>query len=141
MPLNNHYNPRLKDYARQHRNNSTKAEIILWSKLLKNRKMMGYQFLRQRPIDNYIADFFCKELKLIIEADGITHTFEENFEYEIKRTKRLKELGYSILRFNDGEILKDLINVYRTISGNIEIMEEKNPELLELKKRKPMKRI
>ncbi|MEX0360394.1 MAG: endonuclease domain-containing protein, partial [Allomuricauda sp.] len=57
------YNPKLKELARQLRNNSTKAEIILWQKL-KRKQLHGYDFHRQKPIDNYILDFFCHELML-----------------------------------------------------------------------------
>jgi very-short-patch-repair endonuclease len=60
------YNPKLKEYARQLRNNSTRSEIILW-KYLKGKQMLGYDFHRQKPIDNYIVDFFCSELMLAIE--------------------------------------------------------------------------
>ena len=98
--------------------------------------MMGYQFLRQRPIDKFIVDFFCKELKLVIEVDGLTHMFEENFEKEFNRQKRLEELGYVVIRFSDDEVLNHRDNVLRTLSGFIEIQEELNPELIELKKRK-----
>jgi very-short-patch-repair endonuclease len=61
--MNNNYNKELRSFAIKNRNASTKAEIRLWCELLRNKKMMGFQFLRQRPIDNYIADFFCKEIK------------------------------------------------------------------------------
>ena len=70
------YNPKLKEKARHLRNNSTKAEIRLWL-YLKRRQMMGYDFHRQKPIDNFIVDFFCRELMLAIELDGYTHTFEK----------------------------------------------------------------
>ena len=68
------YNPKLKEFAKQLRNNSTKAEIILWQKL-KRDQMYGYDFHRQKPIDNYILDFFCYELMLGIEVDGYSHDF------------------------------------------------------------------
>ena len=136
MTPNNNYNKHLKQFARNLRNQSTKAEIILWSRVLRNRSMMGYQFLRQRPIDKFIVDFFCKELKLVIEVDGLTHMFEENFEKEFNRQKRLEELGYVVIRFSDDEVLNHRDNVLRTLGGFIEIQEELNPELIELKKRK-----
>jgi very-short-patch-repair endonuclease len=66
------YNPKLKMLARQLRNNSTKAEVKLWMEL-RGDKMLGYDFHRQKPIDNYILDFFCYELMLGIETDGFTH--------------------------------------------------------------------
>lgn len=60
------YNPALKEKARELRNNSTKTEILLWLNL-KGKQMRGYDFHRQKPIDNYIVDFFCNELMLAIE--------------------------------------------------------------------------
>lgn len=55
----------------------TKAEACLWKYALRARQMKGYQFRRQRPVINYIADFMCKDLMLIIEVDGLSHQFEE----------------------------------------------------------------
>jgi len=119
MNANNNYNKILKPYARKHRNNSTQAEIRLWSKLLRNKQMLGFPFLRQRPIDNYIADFFCKELKLIIETDGITHHNPEARERDKVREKRLMELGYHLIRFDDAEVMWDIDNVRLEIEEKI----------------------
>ena len=94
------YNPKLKELARQLRNNSTKAEIYLWLKL-KNKQMYGYDFHRQKPIDNYILDFFCHELMLGIEVDGYSH---ELLEIQIKDTikeRQMNLLGITLLRFSD----------------------------------------
>jgi very-short-patch-repair endonuclease len=60
--------------ARELRSNMTKAEIILWSRL-RSKKVEGYKFRRQEPIFDYIVDFYCHELKLIIEVDGEIHFF------------------------------------------------------------------
>lgn len=70
------YNPKLKGYARELRNSSTFAEIVLWG-YLKGKQMRGYDFDRQRPIDNYIVDFYCKDLQLAIEIDGESHYGKE----------------------------------------------------------------
>ncbi len=67
-----YYNPKLKQLARNLRNHSTLSEVLLWNQL-KRRQMMGYQFYRQRPIGNYIVDFFCPKLNLVIEIDGESH--------------------------------------------------------------------
>ncbi len=83
------YNPKLKEKARHLGNNSTKAEIRLWL-YLKVRQMMGYDFHRQKPTDNFIVDFFCRELMLAIELDGYTHTFEEVADRDEKKEQRLK---------------------------------------------------
>ena len=71
---NNYYNEKLKPFAKALRNDSTKAEVRLWGELL-NKRRLGFSFLRQRPIHKYIADFRCKELKLIMEVDGYSHYF------------------------------------------------------------------
>jgi very-short-patch-repair endonuclease len=108
------YNPELKELARQLRNNSTKAEIILWQKL-KRKQMYGYDFHRQKPIDNYILDFFCHELMLGIEVDGYSHQIVEVFENDEKKTFKMNELGITILRFSDNQIFNDMQNVLRAI--------------------------
>jgi very-short-patch-repair endonuclease len=78
------YNPKLKKLARILRNRSTKSEIILWH-YLKSKQMMGYDFHRQKPIDDYILDFFCNELMLGIDLDRYSHQLEEVFEKDLKK--------------------------------------------------------
>ncbi|NDK56733.1 endonuclease domain-containing protein [Pontibacter fetidus] len=117
MPNNNHYNQNLKPFARSLRKESTKAEVRLWCEVLSKGKT-GYTFLRQRPIGNYIADFLCKELKLVIEVDGYSHNFKT--EEDLERDKEIADLGYTTLRFSDTEVMKDLPNVERVIIGWIE---------------------
>lgn len=112
---NLYYNKKLKGFARRLRRESTKAEIILWQEILRGRQMHGYTFLRQRPVLNYIADFFCKELMLIIEVDGFTHEWEEQWQLDQKRQKKLEQLGFDVLRFTDNEVLKGISNVERVI--------------------------
>ncbi|PKV63208.1 endonuclease domain-containing protein [Pontibacter ramchanderi] len=117
MPHNNHYNHQLKPLAKALRKESTKAEVRLWCEVLSKSKT-GYTFLRQRPVGKYIADFMCKELKLIIEVDGYSHNFKAKEDEE--RDMVLNELGYSVLRFHDEEVLKNLPNVHRVIEAFIE---------------------
>ena len=112
------YNPKLKEKARRLRNNSTKAEIRLWL-YLKGRQMMGYDFHRQRPIDNYIVDFFCRELMLAIEIDGYTHTFEEVADRDEKKEKRLRELGVRVIRFRDEDVMNNLEGVIKEIEDRV----------------------
>ena len=119
------YNPNLKEFARQLRNNSTKAEVILWQKL-KNKQMYGYDFHRQKPIDNYIIDFFCYELMLAIEVDGYSHQLEEVYDKDIIKTQKLNQLGISLLRFTDNEVLKDTFNVLLAIENYITDFEEES---------------
>ena len=120
------YNPKLKEYARQLRNNATKAEIILWQKL-KRDQMYGYDFHRQKPIDNYILDFFCYELMLGIEVDGYSHEFLEVYEKDLVKEKRMNEIGIQVLRFSDYQVLKDTENVIRAIEYYIMEFEKHTP--------------
>jgi len=113
---NNHYNKSLKEYAKKLRKNSTKSEVILWKELLCKSKM-DVRFLRQRPIDKYIVDFFCKELKLIIEVDGYSHNFK--YDKDIERDQRLNSLGYTVLRIQDEDVFNDILNVEREIRAKI----------------------
>jgi very-short-patch-repair endonuclease len=112
------YNPKLKELARQLRNNSTETEIYLWLKL-KGKQMYGYDFHRQKPIDNYIVDFFCHKLMLAIEVDGYSHELIEIYKKDTIKEKRLNDLGINVLRFSDQEVLKDMENVIRVIEHNI----------------------
>jgi very-short-patch-repair endonuclease len=112
------YNPRLKELAKKLRNNSTKSEIILWLKL-KNKQLYNYKFIRQKPIDNYILDFYCPELKLGIELDGYSHELEEVHTKDLKKEKRLNELGIVILRFKDEQVFNDIENVIKEIEFHI----------------------
>ena len=93
----------------------TKAEACLWKYALRGRKMKGFQFRRQRPVLKYIADFMCKELKLIIEVDGISHHWDEVVVKDKKRQADLENAGFTVLRFTDDEVLNDMNNVIRII--------------------------
>ena len=118
------YNPKLKVLARNLRNNSTKAEIRLWN-YLRNNQIYEYDFHRQKPIDNFIVDFFCNKLKLVIEVDGFSHQHEETYEKDIIKENKLKNIELKVLRFNDEEVLNDIYNVLRTIELYIEEFENK----------------
>lgn len=125
--MNNNYNENLKQFARNNRKEGTKAEIKLWCNVLRNKQMMGYSFLRQRPIANYIADFFCKDLKLVIEVDGLTHSWGGSAVSGKNRDETLSKLGCHTLRFNDDEVMNDIDNVKRTIENFIIDFEESHP--------------
>ena len=113
------YNPKLKTLAKALRKNMTLSEVLLWDEL-KQKKMLGFDFDRQRPIDEFIVDFYCKDLQLAIEIDGDSHDSEEAFEKDRKRQKRLEELGVRFLRFDDLEVKKEMNNVLRKIQHWIE---------------------
>jgi len=117
---NSNYNKRLKRFANRLRKDSTKGEIRLWAELLRAGNMLGYKFNRQRPVLKYIADFMCKELKLIIEVDGYSHWNEKQFFRDQVRQKELEEHGYTLLRFSEKEVIQDLRNVESVIVSWIE---------------------
>ncbi len=120
------YHPQLKELARQLRNNSTTTEIFLWLKL-KGKQMYGYDFHRQKPIDNYILDFFCYDLMLGIEVDGYSHQLIEVYNKDGIKEKRMNQLGISVLRFSDEQVLKDMEHVIRVIENYIIEYEEHTP--------------
>jgi very-short-patch-repair endonuclease len=105
------YNKNLEPRANTLRKSMTKAEACLWKYVLKARNMNGYQFRRQRPVLKYIADFMCKELKLIIEVDGITHHFGDAYSKDKERQRELEEYGFTVLRFKDEDVLKNIEGV------------------------------
>ena len=92
----------LKENAHSNRKNLTEAESVLWS-LLRG-KQLGLIFRRQYIIDEYIVDFVCLSKQLIVEVDGKYHLTEEQQELDEKRESRLKQLGFSMLRFTNEEV-------------------------------------
>jgi very-short-patch-repair endonuclease len=115
------YNRNLKPLARNLRNGGTKGEAILWYYALKARKMYGYQFNRQFPIGNYIVDFICRKLNLIIEIDGNSHLSKS--EPDRIRQDYLEVQGYEILRFSEAEVVHRLDDVVEKICYAVESLE------------------
>jgi len=108
------YNPNLKELARKLRNNSTLSEVLLWNQL-KNGKMKGYDFHRQKPILNYILDFFCHELELAIEIDGDSHDSEKAYKKDVIRQQEVEKSGIHFLRFQDSDVKHNMAGVLREI--------------------------
>ena len=120
-PENNyHYNKQLQPYASKLRKNMTKAEACLWKYVLRASHMKGYTFKRQRPILNYIADFACLDLLLVIEIDGITHESEEVLKKDRQKEEALQAVGFTVLRFTNWEVLHRIELVSTAISEWIE---------------------
>jgi very-short-patch-repair endonuclease len=121
MHLNHHYNKNLKEFARELRTNTqSKAEKYIWKAIL-SRKQSGYKFLRQRPIDNFIVDFFSPSLKLIIEIDGNSHLNKGS--YDSYRENKLERFGYKLVRFKEGEVLNNISDVIDQIYHIIHCLE------------------
>jgi len=111
-------NQKSKQLRKNLRNNATPQEIILWSRL--RRKQLKYKFRRQHSFGKYIADFYCKEKKIVIEIDGSQHKEESNQGYDKERTEYLKRKGMKVLRFWNNEINNNLEGVIFKILENLE---------------------
>ena len=128
------YNPALKELAKKLRQNMTFSEVKLWNEL-KNGKMLGYDFDRQRPIGNYIVDFYCKDLQLALEVDGVTHLDDEAMLNDKARQEELEIVGVSFLRFDALLVVNKVESVVREIRNWILEYESKN-EVSEFVRRK-----
>jgi len=116
------YNKNFKPLVRRLRSEGTNGEAILWFYALKARKMYGYQFNRQFPIGNYIVDFICRKLNLIIEIDGSSHLSKS--ESDRKRQDYLEGLGYEMMRFSETEVIHRPDDVIEKICFAVEAIEK-----------------
>lgn len=111
------YNKDNKQLARQLRGNMTKEEKALWYRYLRD---CGVRFLRQKPIGNYIVDFYCPKLHLVIELDGSQHYLDKCIQYDNKRTAELKEYGIkTVIRIPNNEINRNLTGVVESIENYV----------------------
>ena len=113
------YRKYLRLKAKENRRSMNKIEARLWYDVLSNRKMLGFRFLRQKPLSNYIVDFYCHELKMVVEVDGRSH--DDQMEYDIKRTIDLEEVGLIVIRYTNLEVMQQLDGVYLDLKDRIEI--------------------
>jgi len=97
----------------------TDSEIILW-RCLRRKQILELKFSRQKPIDNYIVDFYAAQIKLVIEIDGAQHFDNYNLKYDAIRDRTLSELGVKVLRFTNLDIFKNLNDVLKDIYRNCE---------------------
>jgi very-short-patch-repair endonuclease len=112
------YNPKLVELAKKLRNNMTYGEIALWRETNKNK--LGVRFSRQVPIDQYIVDFYCKDLKLAIEVDGSINLEESQVKRDKIRQKRLESLGVNVIRFEDFDVKNNLSFVLEELKSIVE---------------------
>jgi len=134
------YSPHLKEIAKKLRQNMTFSEVKLWNEL-KNGKTLAYDFDRQRPIGNYIVDFYCKDLGLALEVDGITHIHEQAALADKLRQDELEFLGVAFLRFDALLIVNKIESVVKEIQNWILEYESKNgiTEFVKRKRNKLLK--
>ena len=119
------YDPKLKELAKKLRKTMTFSEVKLWNEL-KNGQLMGYDFDRQRPIGNYIVDFYCKDLLLALEIDGITHQDEKVMFKDKIRQAELEMSGVTFIRFDAMLCVNKVEAVVREIGRWISDYEKKN---------------
>ena len=110
------YNPKLREFARYLRNNSTLSEVLLW-KEIKN-KALGVEFKRQVPILDYIVDFYCQELKLAIEVDGHIHDFR--YVEDKVRQEQIEQWGITFIRFSNEDIKTNMFSVVLSLESKID---------------------
>jgi very-short-patch-repair endonuclease len=112
------------DTARRLRRDQTDAERVLWLRL-RDRRLNGWKFKRQVPIDRYVADFCCADARLIVELDGGQHS--ETTEADTKRTEILEAMGYLVLRFWNNDVLKNTDGVLEVILETLEQVKRSAP--------------
>lgn len=105
--------------ARNLRHNSTSAETKLW-RILRNRGLNGFKFVRQEPIGPYFADFCCRERMLVIEIDGATHSTDTELARDAARSRVLASHGYRVIRFTNADVYGDASAVADTILAALE---------------------
>src|SRR3990167_7903510 len=114
------YNTRLKSFSRELRTGMTDAEQLLW-KYVRRKQLCDIQFYRQKPIGNYIVDFYAPAVKLVVEIDGGQHFLDEGLRKDHKRDVYLSSLNLKVLRFDNWQILKSVGDVLNEIHRQIEI--------------------
>ena len=113
------YNPALKPFSRNLRSNMTDAEQLLWSKL-RRKQLLGLQFYRQKPLANYIVDFYCPAANLVIELDGSQHFEADHQARDAERDRVLESLGIVVLRFDNRQVLTELDAVMSVVFSTVE---------------------
>lgn len=96
------------------RKNTTMAEKVMWKKL-RDRKLFRVKFRRQHPVDMFIVDFYCHEIKLAIEIDGGIHNSKVSKEYDSARQNCIECLGLTVIRFSNHEVFFEMDSVLSTI--------------------------
>jgi len=97
-------------------------EANLWYKILRNRELLNYKFLRQKPILNFILDFYCSRLLLGIEIDG--ESYNEQMSYDKQRSESINRIGIKIIRYSNNDVMSNLEGVYEDLIKQIKIREK-----------------
>ena len=125
------YNKNLTQASRDLRKNMTEAEQLLWSRL-RSKQLLGLQFYRQKPLLNYIVDFYCPAANLVIECDGSQHFTEDGLEADRIRDEALAQLGLKVLRFDNGQVMGQIDDVVDVIYQFIQQESPLNPPFVKV---------
>jgi imidazole glycerol-phosphate synthase subunit HisF len=117
--------PIIYENAKRLRRKMTRPESILWQKL-RGKKFDTLKFRRQHPVDQFIADFYCHKLQLIVEVDGSIHNLHEIIETDNGRTHMLKSMGIAIIRFSNEDIINNLESVLTVLRIYCQSIQDKN---------------
>ena len=128
------YNTKLRNFSRKLRNYSTKGEVFLWMQLRAG-KMQGYQFNRQKPLRNFIVDFYCGALNLVVEVDGKYHLAPAQVVRDRFRQRILESYNLNFLRFPEMDVRNKMYWVLEEIRLYIRHYEMIHPELKERRSR------
>ena len=128
------YNPNLKYISRRLRKGMTESEQVLWLQL-RRRQLLGVQFYRQKPIGNYVVDFYAPEAKLMIEVDGSQHLDANHTQHDARRDLFLASQGLKVLRFNNLQVLQERHAVLELIFKTLGERLKKSPRHLPLSQR------
>ena len=120
------YNPNLKENSKGLRKARNLSEVLLW-KQLRADSFMGCSFYRQKPILNYIADFYSKELGLVIEIDGSSHHSNEAQKYDAERDRQMNVLGLTVLRISDESVKENMTKVLRELESVVKRLTPPSP--------------
>ncbi len=108
------YNPKNKNHARNLRKNMTDAERLIWSRV-RRKQILEVPFYRQKPIENFIVDFYAPKIKLVVEIDGAQHLEPEHLQRDKARDTVLNGLGLKVLRFNNHAVLTNIDGVMQSL--------------------------
>ena len=114
------YNKKLKPLSQKLRSSMTDAERALWGKL-RRKQLLNLQFYRQKPLGQFIVDFYCPSARLVIEIDGGQHYFPQGLESDSRRDSYLNEMGLRVLRFSNHDVLANIEGVIAQIAQHLDV--------------------
>ena len=117
------YDKKLTALARENRKNPTAAESRMWNEILRMRHLSYFKFLRQKPIDRYIVDFYCAKLRVAIEIDGDSHA--ESVSDDVMRTAILSAQGVSVLRYSNRDVMQNIEGIYEDVLSRIRLINDR----------------